>query len=296
MGERFERVAILGLGLMGASLGLALRARGIARAVAGYDAAADVAGNARARGAVDAVCATVAHALEGADLVVLAAPPLALRDLLKELGPQLADHAVVTDVASTKTVVTAWAEELLPHPERFVGGHPMAGREQAGVAAAEATLYQGCIWCLTPTARTAPEAQVHVQEFIRALGARPVILTAERHDHAVAAISHLPRVAAAALLLTAADDPSWPEAQVLAAGGFRDTTRVASGNARMAHDICLTNTGPLVACLDAYIERLRTLREQIATGDAAIAEMFAAARARREEWQQARDTAMSPDS
>jgi prephenate dehydrogenase len=97
-------------------------------------------------------------------------------------------------------------------------------------------------------------------------------------------------------MLTAAGDPSWPEAQVLAAGGFRDTTRVAAGDAQMTRDICLTNTGPLVACLDAYIERLRTLRDQIATGDAALAEIFAAARARREEWRQARDAATSRNS
>lgn len=296
MGERFERVAILGLGLMGASLGMALRAGGIARVVAGYDAAADVAERARVRGAVDVACGTVAQALEGAELVVLAAPPLALRDLLRELGPQLAEQAVVTDVASTKAAVVSWAEELLPRPERFVGGHPMAGKEQSGIAAAEAALYRGCVWCLTPTARTAHDALECVQGLVGALGARPVVLTAERHDAAVAAISHLPRVAAAALMLTAAGDPSWPEAHLLAAGGFRDTTRVAAGDARMARDICLTNTGPLVACLDAYIERLRTLRDQIATGDAALAATFAAARARREEWQQVRDAATNSNS
>jgi prephenate dehydrogenase len=296
MGERVERVAILGLGLMGASLGMALRAGDIARAVAGYDAAAGVAEQAHACGAVDEACKSIAEVVEGAKLVVLAAPPLALRGLLQELGPQLAEHAVVTDVASTKAAVTAWAEELLPHPERFVGGHPMAGKEQSGVAAAEATLYQGCVWCLTPSARTAPETLARVELLVRALGARPVVLTAERHDAAVAAISHLPRVAAAALTLTAAGDLSWPEAQTLAAGGFRDTTRIAAGDARMARDICLTNAGPLVACLDAYIARLRTLRDQIATGDAAIATTFAAARARREGWQEARDAAMSFNS
>ena len=284
MGERFERVAILGLGLMGASLGMALRAGEFARMVAGYDAAEGVAVRARERGAVDEACASVAETVKGADLIVLAAAPLALRDLFGAIGPHLSEEAVVTDVASTKAAVMRWAEELLPRPERFVGGHPMAGKEQSGVEAAEASLYRGCAWCLTRAERTMPEALARVRGLVIALGARPIELTSERHDVAVAAISHLPRVAAAALTLTATDDPSWTDGAPLAAGGFRDTTRVASGDPRMARDICRTNAPALVACLDAYIVRLQALRGQIASGDAEVEGVFAQARGRREDW------------
>src|SRR5262249_41569698 len=149
---------ILGLGLMGASLGLALRAEGLAGAIAGYDSVAEVAERARERGAVDTAIATVGEAVAGAELVVLAGPVLGLRELLASLAPYAAPNAVVTDVGSTKAQVVAWAEELLPEPERFVGGHPMAGLEQSGVVAADPTLYHGCVWCLTPTGCTAEAA------------------------------------------------------------------------------------------------------------------------------------------
>lgn len=284
MDERFERVAILGLGLMGASLGMALRARGFARVVAGYDVGAGIAVRAQERGAVDVACATVAEAVERAELVVLAAPPLALRELLREIAPLLVERAIVTDVASTKARVTDWAREALPRPERFVGGHPMAGKESSGVGAGDATLYTGCVWCLTPTAETAPEALQRVEAMAAALGARPLVLSAEAHDEAVATISHLPLLAATALTLTVMRDPLWVQAAPLAAGGFRDTTRVASGDPRMAADICRTNAPALVARLDAYIAQLASLRDQIAVEDSEIEATFREARERREAW------------
>src|SRR5262249_19103295 len=203
MSERFERVAILGLGLMGASLGLALRASGLAETVAGYDAAAGVAQRAYKRGAVDAAHATVAASVAGAELVVLAAPVLALRELLLALAGHVAPNAVITDVGSTKAQVVAWAEELLPEPERFVGGHPMTGRERSGVEAADPGLYRGCVWCLTPTGHTAETALRRVEGLVTALDASSCMLEPAQHDAAVAAVSHLPLVAAAALTLTA---------------------------------------------------------------------------------------------
>ncbi|MBF6589919.1 MAG: prephenate dehydrogenase/arogenate dehydrogenase family protein [Ktedonobacterales bacterium] len=284
------RVAILGLGLMGASLGLALRTHAPARhSIAGYDAAPGVAARARALGAVDTPCQAVAEAVAGANLVVLAAPVLALRELLAAIAPHLAAGAVVTDLGSVKAAVVAWAEELLPDASRFVGGHPMTGRECSGVAAADPTLYRGHTWCLTPTARTAPLALRRVQAMARRVGARPRVLDATRHDAAVAAISHLPLLAAAALALTASADPDWPEARRLAAGGFHDTTRVASGDPRMARDICLTNTQPVLACLDRYLATLQALRARVAAGDASIETCFAQAKRARDAWLAERD-------
>ncbi len=284
MDKPFERVAILGLGLIGASLGMALRDSGVARTVAGYDVSADIAPRARERGAVDVACDSLAEAVTGADLVVLAAPPGALRDLFAAIAPYLTAEAIVTDVASTKEMVTRWAWEFLPRPQRYVGGHPMAGKELSGLDAADATLLRGCTWCLTPTAQTAPDALARIERLLIALGARPLTLAPDAHDAAVAAISHLPLLAATALMLTATGDSTWAEASTLAAGGFRDTTRVASGDPRMARDICRTNAPALLARLDAYIAQLGVLRQQIATDSADLEATFRVARDRRDAW------------
>lgn len=280
----FARVALLGLGLMGASLGLALREAGAATEVAGYDAAPGVAVRARERGAITVACASVAEAVRGADLVVLAAPVLALRSLLADIAPHLGERALVTDVGSTKAQVRAWAAALLPWGVTFVGGHPMAGAERSGVEAADPSLYHGCVWCLTPTAETPPAALAALSSLVERLGAHPLVVDAEAHDAAVAAISHLPLVAAVALTNAVAGRPDWALAQHLAAGGFRDTTRVAAGNPRMARDICLTNTQPLLAALDGYLAELHALRAALAAGDPNIEARFQMAQTTRTAW------------
>lgn len=271
-----QRIAILGLGLMGASLGLALR--GLGWEVAGYDAAPGVAQRAVERGAVDSAAASVEEAVAGAELVVMAAPVLAMRDLLTSLAPALTADAVVTDLGSTKAQVTCWAAALLPHAERFVGGHPMTGSDRSGVDAGRADLYSGCLWCLTPTELTAPDATQRVAQLIVSLGAQVHLLDPQRHDQAVALISHLTVLAASALVLSVSSAPAWDDASLLAAGGWRDTTRVASGSPRMARDICLTNRAPLLAALDAYLAELHELRSLIAQGDESVEERFAAAK------------------
>lgn len=277
-----RRVAVLGLGLMGASLGMALRA--LRWTVAGYDMAQGVVERAVALGAADVACASVTEAVSGASVVVLAAPVLAIRDLLAELAPALARDAAVTDLGSTKSLVTRWAAELLPHPERFVGGHPMTGSEQSGVEAACPDLYYGCLWCLTPTRTTAPDAAERIAAMVQMLGGRPYVLAPERHDEAVALVSHLPLVAASALVLAANSSSAWGDAAQLAAGGWRDTSRVASGSPRMARDICLTNRAPLLGMLDAYLSALQDLRAQIAAGDESVEDHFASAKSKQDAW------------
>lgn len=279
-----ERVAILGLGLMGASLGLALRQRGVARAVVGFDVSPDVTERAREIGAIDAACASVSDAVMGSELVVLVTPILAMRDLLTEIAPLLKPETIVTDLGSTKAEVVSWAETLLPDPGQFVGGHPMAGSEQSGIEAANGALYDGCAWRLTPTKRTSTTALNLVMRVVEAVGAHPHLLSPEIHDRAAALASHLPLLAASALTLTVAESADAANGFALAAGGFRDTTRVASGSPRMARDICLTNTTPLVASLDAYISTLQALREQIVGRSPAIEDTFVAARDARNRW------------
>jgi prephenate dehydrogenase len=281
--EPFARVAILGLGLMGASLGMALRAAGAASSVAGYDASGGVAERACERGAIDAACASIPQAIAEADLVVVAAPIRTTPGLFAAIAPRLAPGALVTDLCSVKARLVASAERILLEPSRFVGGHPMTGGEQSSVEAARADLYAGCVWPLTPTERTAPAAIARISWMVDRLGATPVQLAASEHDAAVALISHLPRVAASALVLAAAQATSWPLAQRLAAGGFRDTTRVASGNPALTLDICLTNAPALLSGLDAYIEVLGALRERIARGDVTLEETFTSAKRARDD-------------
>jgi prephenate dehydrogenase len=280
-----DRVAIIGLGLMGASLGMALQERGEAREVVGFDATPGVAVRARERGAIDVACESLAEAVAGSEMVALATPLLAMRDLLAEIAPLLAAETVVTDLGSAKAAVVSWAEALLPAPERFVGGHPMTGSEQSSVEAGNGTLYHDTTWLLTPTSQTSDAALHRVERMIEALGAHPRIMAPEQHDHAVALVSHLPLLAASALILTVEQSPGAADGLSLAAGGFRDTTRVASGSPRMARDICLTNAGPLLASLDEYISTLQALRNQIVEQNPTIEETFSDARDARERWQ-----------
>lgn len=285
MGERFGRVAILGLGLIGGSLGLALRERGLADKIAGYDPLPGRAERARQRGAVTEGAPSPQEAVRGAELVVLAAPVGAMRNLLAEIAPEIDPAALVTDTGSVKRRVCAAAAELLPDPARFVGGHPMAGREQQGIEPANGSLFEGAVWCLTPDRTTDGAALARVETLVRALGAIPRTLDAEQHDALVAGISHVPLAAAAALVATVASGPTGPAALELAAGGFRDTTRVASGSSIMARDILLANADNVAAWLDAYIGTLTRLRASILAGDGAgIERAFAAARDARDAW------------
>ncbi len=281
----FHRVAILGLGLIGGSLALALRADGLADTVVGYDAAPAHADEALAHGLVTAVAPTPQTAVARADLVVFAVPVLAIQPLMRAVAPVLAPDVIVTDVGSVKAPVVAWAEATLPQSGRFVGGHPMAGRERSGPGAAEATLFRGARWPLTPTSATEPAPLARVRALVVALGAEPLTLAPDEHDRLVAGASHLPLLAATALMRTLADSPDWTGVARLAAGGFRDTTRVAAGDPTMARDICLANRDAILARLDAYLDTLSQLRAAVDAQDGpALADIFAAAKAARDAW------------
>lgn len=289
------RVAIIGVGLMGGSLGLALRAGGasgrLASEVAGYDVAPGIAERALARGALDIACASAAEAARDAELVVIATPTLAAEASLRTLAAHLAPDVVVTDLCSVKAPLVKVAAQTLPQPQRFVGGHPMAGMERAGIEAATATLYRGARWALTPTPETAPEALRRVRTLVTALGAQPVELDAATHDAAVAGVSHLPLTVAVALTQSLAGADDWPAMALLAAGGYRDTTRVAAGDPVMGRDMLLANGEALLARLDAFTEALARLRELVARGDAAgIEAALRAAQAARLSWETTRQT------
>jgi prephenate dehydrogenase len=279
----FDRVAIIGLGLMGASLGVALRTGRHARVVAGFDSEPGIAARAQQLGAIDVACDSLRAAVAESDLVVLATPVLAMRDLLEELAPLLDAETVVTDLGSAKATVVAWAESL-PQPGQFVGGHPMTGSEQSGVEAANADLFRGCVWCLTPSTQTSGAAIQRVTLLAENLGARVRMLTPDQHDQAVALVSHLPLLAATALTLTVGLSSTAADARALAAGGFRDTTRVASGSPRMARDICIANRSHVLASLDRYLGTLQAIRDHITEPDDALEELFVTARDTRNRW------------
>src|SRR6266568_1707115 len=212
----FNRVAIIGLGLIGGSIGLALHAAKAAQQVVGYDLGKGISDRARKIGAIDQPYSSLADAVRGADLVILATPVGAMRALLQNIAPALSPGVVVTDVASTKAQVISWAEEFLPSSASFVGGHPMAGKEVSGVDAADASLFQNRIYCLTPTARTRPAAINKVTALVEALGGRVRFLEPLEHDGQVAGVSHLPFIASIALVDAVAQSGSWADASLLA--------------------------------------------------------------------------------
>lgn len=286
----FNRIAIVGLGLIGGSVGLALHKAKAAQQVVGYDLARGASNQARKIGAIDQSYASVADAVRGAELIVLATPVGAMRSLLQNIATSVSPGAVVTDVASTKVQVITWAEEFLPPSVSFVGGHPMTGKEMSGVEAADAALFQKRIYCLTPTINTRPAAIDKVSTFAEALGARVRFLEPAEHDGQVAGVSHLPFVASTALMSAVTEGASWGDASLLAAGGFRDMTRLAAGNPDMYRDICLTNSEAITRWLDTYIQKLGELRTSIATHDRKLVETFAQTQQLRLKWQMSQAT------
>ncbi len=281
-----DRVAIIGLGLIGGSMGLALHKAHAAQQITGYDLGKGVCDRARRVGAIDQAYDSLADAVRGAELVILATPVGAMRALLQNLAPVLSPGAVVTDVASTKAQVISWSEEFLPASVSFVGGHPMTGKELSGVEAADANLFQKRVYCLTPTARTRPGAVSKVASLVETLGARVRFLEPAEHDGQVANVSHLPFLASIALVHTAAGEPAWADASLLASSGFRDMTRLAAGSPEMYRDICLTNSDSIVHALDQYIAHLNSLRERIVAHERELSETFAQAQQIRLQWQE----------
>ncbi len=281
----FQRVAIVGLGLIGGSMGLALRQARAAQQLVGYDLGRGVNEQARRTGALDQTCDALADAVRGAELIILATPVGAMRALLQELAGTATPGAVITDVASTKSQVISWAEEFLPGNIYFVGGHPMAGKEVSGVSAADAALFRNRTYCLTPTKKTSPAALNKIAQLIEILGARVRFLEPAEHDGQVAQVSHLPFLASSALMQSVAENSSWGDASQLASTGFRDATRLAAGNPEMYRDICLTNGEAVLRALDEYLVALRLLREQIAARDPKLNERFARTQRLRQEWQ-----------
>ncbi len=260
------RVAIIGTGLLGASVALGLKASKKLPdlEIVGCDRNRDHLATARRIGAIDSSTSDPAEAVRGAAMVIVSVPVLGIEDVLRAIAGHVEEGAVVTDTGSTKAEVQRWARTILPSTVSFVGGHPMAGTTASGPETATADLFKGAQWVVVPSVNASDGAVQAVTGLATALGATPRFMDAEEHDAYVAAISHLPMAAATALFRLARDSEAWPELSLLAAGGFRDTTRVAGTHPDMAHDIAVTNRTQLVHWIERYREALRELQEQIA--------------------------------
>lgn len=254
---------------MGGSLALALKKKRICREVIGLARREETVQAAKAAGVADFATTDPAQALPDADLIVFSTPVRTIIRQLREWASLYKSGAVITDMGSTKQAVVQAMAELPPgvHP---VGSHPMCGKEQAGLDAAEATLYEGAPWIVTPLERTPPGATDLIFDLAEAVGAKPRLLAADRHDKLVAAISHLPHALATALVLAAQqvaeDDPAVWE---VAASGFRDTSRVAASDVTMMLDILLTNRAAVGEMIAMAQSQLAHLASAVAAGDEA---------------------------
>jgi prephenate dehydrogenase len=286
------RITIVGLGLIGGSIGLALHQTGNDYEVVGHDREHTVASQARKRGAVSKAEWNLISACEGADLIVLATPVMAVKETLTAIAPYLKPGCLVTDTASIKGPVMAWAQEILPETVHFVGGDPIISQEAStggslptGIEGARADLFQGGLYCLTPSPETAPQAVQLATDLVHLLGARPFFLDAAEHDGLVAGIDHLPFVLSAALMGTTITSPAWREMRKLAGDAFQSVTRFSSGDAAIYRDACLTNGENIVRWIDACLARLKELREVIVAQEAEeLEETFEEAMSVRDEW------------
>jgi prephenate dehydrogenase len=262
------RLAIIGLGLIGGSLGLALKRAGLKNLeIAGWDAEWGVGPRAKKLGVIDQDARDVPTAIADASIVVVATPISEVTKVFELIAPMLEAGAIVTDTASTKREIVHAADRLLPDTVSFVGGHPIAGKEHSGVDAADASLFEGRSWAVTPSLHADEDAIKAVDSMIAATGARPVLIDAAEHDSYMAAISHLPLVVSTALFSLARTSSAWEDLGLLAGPGFRDLTRLASTDPQLSRDICDTNGDNLVHWLDRMIEELRRARDLIAGGE-----------------------------
>lgn len=259
-----KKVAIIGVGLIGGSFGLALNHRNLVNEIVGFDTNPENIQLALSAGAIDIEAPSLAQAVDGVDLVVLATPVITSEKLLFQLATHLKQNTIITDVGSTKERISAQANKVLPNGVYYVGGHPMAGSEVAGMKGADPYLFENAYYLLTPTSKTYKPALQAVRGLVESMGARVVEMTPEEHDQNVAVVSHLPHVVAVAIVNTLKDMPEYQNIIPLAAGGFRDTTRIAASSPVMWRDIFTSNRSRILeviqyfrAALDEYEQLIK---------------------------------------
>ncbi len=278
-----QNLCLVGVGLIGGSLTLALKNAGFTGKITGVVRSAEKGAQAVERGIIDVATTDLADAAGSSDLIMLAVPMLSMREQLAQIGPVISPNTIVTDAGSVKQPFINDALELLPHHNRIVPGHPIAGREKSGLDAIDATLYQQHRVILTPLEQSDTDAVQTVQSLWEMVGAEVECLTPVHHDEVLAATSHLPHVLAYATVDMLATRQEAAEIFRYAAGGFKDFTRIASGDPIMWRDICLSNRGPISDAIGELQAHLEQLQKAIAAGDAVgIEEIIRRARTARE--------------
>ena len=264
----FRRMVIAGVGLIGGSLALVCREKGIVSEIVGVGRGERNLQDAVSLNVIDRYTLRIEDAAKGADIIVLAAPVGSLTKLAGEIAQHLSPGAIVTDVGSVKGLLSEM-EDIIPSGTYFVGGHPIAGKEKSGVKAAYAQLFQDAKCILTPTPRTNTDAVNAVQKMWEAAGARVLRMTPEAHDHVFAAVSHLPHVIAYALVNTLLELENESEGTIsYSAGGFRDFTRIAASHPEMWLDICLMNKKNILEMIDRYESSITKIKSLIQSDDA----------------------------
>jgi len=270
--DDFGDVAIFGVGLIGGSLGLALKRKGLARRIIGIGRNVDRLKQAVRLGAIDDYTTNVAEGCQGASLIVLCTPVARIITDLPAVLEAAGPDAVITDVGSVKSAIV----EAAGSDSRFIGSHPMAGAESSGVESARENLFDEATWVITPIATTSSKAMSTARNLGLAVGSSVYTSTPEAHDAAVAVVSHLPHVVATSLMLLASQDKErMPNLPAMSAGSFADATRVAASSPELWRDVCLTNRTSILAALDGFVAQIDEARRAIAKGDGdALRTMF----------------------
>jgi prephenate dehydrogenase len=283
---RWKRITLVGVGLLGGSLGLALKRRRLAGTVVGFVRRAASVSECERVGAVDLATLDLSRAVEGAELIVLCTPIAQMRALVEQMLPAVRRGAIITDVGSVKGSVVRDLERLTANAgAHFVGSHPMAGSERTGVAAASADLFEDAICVVTPTPRSNGSATRKVEQLWKSVGARLLRLTPAAHDLLVSRSSHLPHVVAATLADFVLGEKHPTEQALLCANGFRDTTRIAAGSPEMWRDIALANRENLARALETFGKKLRSFGRALNKADSRrIVNFFEQAKQKRDLW------------
>ncbi len=270
-----NRLAIIGVGLIGGSLARILREQGEVGEIVGIGRGEANLRKAVELGVVDRYSLDPAAGVAGADLVFLATPVCSISSIVAEIAPHLADGCVVTDGGSVKEEIVSACEPLMPPGVHFVGGHPIAGTEHSGVEASFASLYAGKRCIVTPTSCTCPDALAKVVRMWEVAGSEVVVMGTEKHDRVVAAISHLPHMVAYSLVNAVGGYDRFDENIIrYSAGGFRDFTRIASSDPAMWRDIALMNREAVIEMMDHFAKYFASLRELVAEADGPALERF----------------------
>jgi prephenate dehydrogenase len=280
----WQKVTLIGVGLLGGSLGMALRQKSLAKNVVGYVRRPPSIDEAIRAGAVDSATRNLREAAADADLIIFCTPLGQMKDIAQQLAPVLKKDAIVTDVGSVKASVTADLEPIIKKAGgHFIGSHPMAGSEKMGVQAARADLFKDAI-CIV-TAKTASSWSRRVEDLWRSVGGKPLRLTPAQHDEFVSRSSHLPHVVAAELVNYVLSPAHPKEQAAVCATGFRDTTRIASGSPEMWRDIAIANRDNLSRVLGVFIDDLREFQHALDSQDVTVIEkFFYDAKQRRDAW------------